>query len=158
MGRCDKCNRIYKVSSRHKICSRCRYKQSRTRCPECNKLKDKKSKICFRCAAKKQVGVLNHYWKGGRTKHNKGYVFIRVPEHPRAKHNNGYVFEHILVMEKKMGRYLTEGENVHHLNGVKDDNREENLELWIRPQPSGIRMIDAVNWAHKIILLYGDGE
>ena len=71
-------------------------------------------------------------WKGGRLIDKSGYVLIRRPEHPRAKKFFGircYVREHIVVIEQKLGRSLSKGETVHHINGVKSDNRPENLEL-----------------------------
>jgi hypothetical protein len=80
---------------------------------------------------------------------------VRVPEHPRAA-KSPYVFEHILVAEQILGRYLEPGESVHHRNGVRDDNRPENLELWTRPQPSGIRVSDAIAWAREILERYED--
>lgn len=75
---------------------------------------------------------INHWnWKGGKRvsigKH-EGYVIIHNPTHPNADYN-GYVREHILIMEKHLGRFLTKEEVVHHLNGIKTDNRLENLVL-----------------------------
>jgi hypothetical protein len=94
-------------------------------------------------------------WKGGRTRNKRGYVLLRVPGHPRIKSaTNQYVMEHILVMEQLLGRYLHRDETVHHINGIPDDNRPENLELWTKPQPSGIRVRDAINWAHEILSRY----
>lgn len=68
-------------------------------------------------------------WKGGRRYNGQGYVLIYCPEHPRAteKPNGKYIREHIIVAEKKIGRFLKYGEVVHHINGIRDDNRPENL-------------------------------
>ena len=82
---------------------------------------------------------------------------VRAPGHPRTGQGK-YVFEHILVMEGILGRHLHPGESVHHRNGVRDDNRPENLELWTRPQPTGIRVSDAIAWAREILDRYGGGQ
>lgn len=72
-------------------------------------------------------GCKNPNWKGGRVK-IEGYIWVYTPNHPNCSSQN-YVFEHRLVVEKKIGRYLQPWEVVHHINGIKDDNRPENLEL-----------------------------
>ena len=68
----------------------------------------------------------NHpLWKGYRVRTGQ-YVKVYLPEHPRAR-KDGYVLEHIVIWEKAHGKLLNEGYIIHHLNGIKDDNRPENL-------------------------------
>jgi hypothetical protein len=119
----------------------------------CGAPKQKRSRTCFECRPKS--GQANGAWRGGRVIHKAGYVMRYAPKHPRAN-ANPYVFEHILLVEERLGRYLHPFENVHHRNGVRDDNRPENLELWTRPQPNGIRAREAIEWAHRILRLYRD--
>lgn len=149
MKQCVDCNKEFKPSSRHVRCTPCRKRKYKKPCPSCGDLIQKTSSTCRNCCS--QVGENNGNWKNGSTTHKKGYIRRLVDDHPRGR----YVFEHILVMEEHLGRYLVDDENVHHLNGVKDDNRLENLELWCKPQPSGIRVEDAVIWAQEILERYG---
>lgn len=70
------------------------------------------------------------FWhnKGYRTC-TRGYIKVMAPEsHPHAD-KDGYVLEHRLVMEKILGRFLEPREVVHHINGIRNDNRPENLQL-----------------------------
>ena len=76
-----------------------------------------------------QKGSKSYRWKGGRVKHGKGYIYIYNPTHPFCN-NMGYVSEHRLAMEKHLGRTLLPTEVVHHINGIVDDNRVENLMLF----------------------------
>ncbi len=84
-----------------------------------------------------------------------GYVSVYLPDHPRAL-ANGYYPQHRQVMEQVIGRVLLESEQVHHRNGVRNDNRPENLELWTKSQPAGQRVVDLLAWAREIEALYGD--
>ena len=86
----------------------------------------------------------------GRHVNKDGYVFVRNVNHPRA--HRGYVLEHIVVAEKMLKRRLREGETVHHLNGLRWDNRPENLEIWSGNHPSGVREEDLLAWAVDFVI------
>lgn len=62
---------------------------------------------------------------GYRKRHSSGYMLVKEPSHPRA--SQGWVFEHILVWENHHKKHLPPGWHIHHLNGLKDDNRPSNL-------------------------------
>lgn len=77
-----------------------------------------------------------------------GYWYVR-PRGVRVA-----VPEHRLVMEATLDRKLLPRENVHHRNGIKTDNRPENLELWSTWQPYGSRVEDLVKFAREVLALY----
>lgn len=97
--------------------------------------------LCSTCNSRKnmhvinqtQIGINHPRWKGGRRKEYYGYVIILLrPDNPYYSMGDKtfhYVKEHRLVMAKYLGRCLESWEVIHHKNGIKDDNRIENLEL-----------------------------
>jgi hypothetical protein len=74
-------------------------------------------------------GIHCHLWRGGKYKTTQGYIYILNRNHLRAIKN--YVPEQILIVEKYLNRLLTKQEAVHHINEIKDDNRIENLYLFL---------------------------
>jgi len=150
---CENCQRDYEGHYKSFFCKECkplielcrhnlyksenRYEQEQCFCKKCNKKISWSSGIygsglcthCGRIGRKGLKGEKNPSWKGGKFKDKMGYIFIYNPNHPNAMHNK-YVLEHRLIIEKYLGRYLTKKETVHHINGIKDDNRLENLILF----------------------------
>lgn len=122
------------------------------------KSSEKESIYCSQSCRSKQPCVNRqrekHWnWKGGRIKDNHGYIQVLLNKTHPANYD-GYVLEHVLVMEKLLGRYLSKQENVHHINGIRNDNRPENLELWSTFQPKGQRVSDKIKWAKEILKKY----
>ena len=106
-------------------------------CPDCNKLITPYGKRCRSCSVKNAwklgkmpnsifpKGEKHPCWKGGRIKQH-GYILIHKPEHPRAN-KVGLIFEHIVVWEQTHGKLIPKGWQIHHLNGITNDNRQQNL-------------------------------
>jgi len=142
---CPDCNKKFSPSSRHKLCPMCRKRSKQHLCP-CGKTIWGPSTHCLICSNREKAKVQLSKPDGGITYHKKGYIMCRF--------GRTYIFQHILVMQKHIGRPLLKTEKVHHVNGLKNDNRIENLELWTKPHPCGIRAKDALIWANEIINLY----
>ena len=84
-----------------------------------------------------------------------GYKTIHKRGHPNAKNRQGALGEHIFVMSEYLKRPLFKGESVHHKNGIRHDNRIENLELWHRGQPAGQRVEDKITFYKEFLEQYG---
>lgn len=134
---------LYIVSEHGNVMNRKldRHKKYDSLCPRCGVSCGKRrmsflARLCQSCAASEvqtgNAGSLNRNWRGGRTKTSSGYVALYSPNHPRA--HKSYVLEHILVAELSLGRRLAVDEVVHHQNGIKDDNRAENLKVMTRDE------------------------
>ena len=119
---------------------------SKGSCSDCGgKVSHARVKRCQRCNA------INKRTHSKSIKN--GYIWLSgMQDHPNAPH--GKMGEHILIMSEYLGRPLIKGETVHHKNGVRDDNRLSNLELWSKAQPAGQRVIDKLEYAREIIALY----
>ena len=107
------------------------------------------------------TGHLQRYKKYGDPLEDKpltpAYIpYVDANGYVVVKKNNQHIKIHREIMEEFLGRKLLPGENVHHINGDRTDNRIENLELWSTSQPSGQRIEDKVKWALEILETYKD--
>lgn len=90
----------------------------------------------------------------GKWFHQHGYVVrsrLVAPNQLKSEKQ----FQHRLIMEQHLGRHLKKHENVHHKNGIRDDNSISNLELWSTSQPAGQRVEDKLAWAKAFLEEYG---
>lgn len=82
-----------------------------------------------------------------------GYKLL-AKKHPNSS-KQGKILEHVYVMSEYLNRPLFKHERVHHINGIRDDNRIANLELWSHSHPYGQRIEDKISWCKEFLELYG---
>jgi hypothetical protein len=120
--------------------------------------KDYCSTACKRLAATRKLQGLpikgpKKHIKGSGYINNQGYKILSM-KHPNST-GRGQILEHTLIMSNHLGRPLMKGETVHHKNGIRHDNRLENLELWSHSHPFGQRVEDKIKWCKEFLEQYG---
>lgn len=129
-----------KLDGMHNQCKSCANASNKDQC-RCGGFKTKRAVLCRECLLSSSPE-----WYVS----SQGYMV--------CQRNRRVVSQHRDVMEQYLGRPLTDQESVHHKNGIRDDNRIENLELWGRYQPAGARVEDLLEFSRRIINIYGGGN
>lgn len=143
------------LASVQKFCSRECWRNRETKWPRtfncefCDKLVDRVRTSHYRPGRAQfcSVQCRSEAKRKNQTVTNQGYRVHSVKGKP--------VLEHRIIMEKILGRPLRKDENVHHRNGQRLDNREDNLELWSQAQPPGQCVADKISWAIEFLKEYG---
>jgi hypothetical protein len=162
---CSKCQMCYghdkfPPSKVGHLCRECkktiesdRRKKLAGNCCDCGKRLSRKTCIrCSHCSAIKSIEEYNTKNPAKGHINRQGYMVI-YDKRPGDKVKSK-ILQHRLEMENYLGRKLKKKESVHHKNGIRTDNRIENLELWSANHPSGQRVEDLINFALSILDTY----
>lgn len=157
ISECIICGKKFSYGSKYKRCSVCQYQWYKLNTPEKFEEQRKKSlkKQNLKRRLKKQLSEDHIFRNGARPEgymNEKGYILMVFKNPLTKKWIRKY--QHVLVMSKHLGRDLLKNETVHHKNGIRNDNRLENLELWHIGQPAGQRVEDKIKWCKEFLALY----
>ena len=155
---CKKCNSIFEAvgsKSSRKYCSKkCGDSSKKIPIPifEC--------KFCKKVTERKRTSARSYNYSSvfcSKDCSNEAQRTGSVDKNGYIVHsrNGKFHMEHRMVMAEHLGRKLQEHENVHHKNGMRNDNRIENLELWSTKQPKGQRVEDKITWCIEFLREYG---
>jgi hypothetical protein len=157
-NRCIECGQDFVAKAKYKSCPKCTYHLYKKRSPESfAAMREKRNKnYNKKLRVKKGLPIDHVFPKGPRGLgylNKKGYLLVcyKHPSTGRAERK----YQHVLVMQNYLGRELFVHETVHHKNGVRNDNRLENLELWSKAQPAGQRVTDKLEFYKEFLEQYG---
>lgn len=157
---CITCAKEFFYGAKYKYCTSCQYHREKATDPERYKINRLNAAKKYNAKLRESKGLpIDHVFpKGPRGKgylNKKGYLLVtwRDPADGKVKRK----YHHVLIMENHLQRTLRNNERVHHKNGIRNDNRIENLELWNLNggQPAGQRVEDKLKWAIEFIEEYG---
>ena len=152
---CLLCNEKTKIGFSSLYCSSCYWKKCRDENPDRREYDRKRGRDKVRLKKGLPLDYDFGIRKAGMGSIRKeGYKVISKKNHPNAR-KDGIIFEHVFIMSEYLGRSLIKGESVHHKNGIRDDNRIENLELWNKGQPAGQRVEDKIKFYIEFLDQYG---
>jgi len=157
LSNCINCNVELDKSKKgfyNNFCKNCYLKDYNSKNPDKNERKKIKSRIYARLRKGIPLDLPLLKAPNGSGTMSRGYKYFNMKDHPNSC-KDGRIGEHTLIMSKFLGRPLFKSENVHHKNGIRDDNRIENVELWNKSQPAGQRVKDRLIYYKEFIESYG---
>jgi len=163
ISKCLDCKESFSYKVKVKRCPKCLYHQYKIVNPKNAERVKNKSNSIFIKKRSREIRIKRNVpqdtilrVEGGRKEgylNKKGYrlIIVKIPDSKKYRR----VYQHVLVMEEHLKRKLIQGETVHHLNGIREDNRIENLELWNKGQPAGQRVEDRIKYYIEFLNQYG---